>query len=185
MDASHKNRVVGAIVLILLGLAVLPWMFGNPQDPTATIRSSFDGQPVRVTAPPVVRSVRMEDVAQAPEPSPLPVVTSSPAPAAPRPPAVPVVSAAPQARPQASPAPVAQSGWILQLASFSKRANAHGFEQRLQADGYPVYLEQVNIGGRELFRVRLAGGDSESQARKLKAKLENAYGGPISLYPPN
>ena len=46
MDELVKQRLVGAVVLALIAVVLIPWMFGSPKDPRMTIQPSFAGTPV-------------------------------------------------------------------------------------------------------------------------------------------
>lgn len=154
MDESVKRRVTGAAVLALAGALLLPWLFGNPQDPRAAIRPSFD-------------SVALPTASPAPRASAIPAPPATPrAPVNTPPPATPTPvpsSAVPQAR------------WILQLASFSDASAAQAFLARLQKAGFVAYAEDGSHAGKTWHRVRLRVEGSEAEARRLQSELEKRY----------
>jgi DedD protein len=59
---------------------------------------------------------------------------------------------------------------IVQLASFSSEEKAVVLKTRLRKRGYNAFVERIPVGGGKLFRVRI-GPLSELKAKKLQAKL--------------
>ncbi|RZO86155.1 MAG: SPOR domain-containing protein [Oceanococcus sp.] len=170
MDELVKQRLVGAVVLALIAVVLIPWMFGSPKDPRMTIQPSFAGTPV-----PNVANQRNEVVLLEPQSTSVPRSEPEPTPrrflSEPAPRAMP----SPQATPSAAPAATASQSWLLQLASYSNRAAADDFRSRLSKDGYVSYREQVKVGAKTYYRVRLKVNGSKAQAEAVKTRIEKKY----------
>lgn len=178
MDDLVKQRLVGAVVLALIALVLIPWMFGSPKDPRVTIQPSFSGTPVPAGADgdseiALVRATPAPTAAATATPRRL---LSKPAAAA-MPPAAPAAEPATTAQDKPAATKVAPAGqaWLLQLASYSQRAAADDFRKRLSKDGYVSYREQVKINGKTYYRVRLKVNGSKSQAEAVMKTIENKY----------
>ncbi len=177
MDDLVKQRLVGAVVLALIALVLIPWMFGSPKDPRVTIQPSFSGTPVPVGLEGNAEIALVQAAPATEHPATMPSATprrflSEPAAAA-------MPSTQPTRSPQATAAPVkntqAGQGWLLQLASYGQRAAADDFRKRLSNDGYVSYREQVTINGKTYYRVRLKVNGSKAQAESVMKTLENKY----------
>lgn len=94
-----------------------------------------------------------------PEPASEPEVPRTPAPAERQAEAVPepprVVAKAPEPEPAAAEPTRVESGWVVQLGSFSNRANAEGLAARTRAKGFDTYLMPIERSGKTLYRVRV------------------------------
>lgn len=169
MDDLVKQRLVGAVVLALIALVLIPWMFGSPKDPRMTIQPSFSGTPV-----PHGAGSRSGEVALI-EPAPSAETDAQPQPTPRRFLSEPV-TAPPQ--PSASAPAVASpptQAWLLQLASYRERKAADDFRSRLSRDGYVSYREQVSVGGKTYYRVRMKVSGSKAQAESVMASIEKKY----------
>jgi DedD protein len=120
-----------------------------------------------------------------PEPEPEPVAARSPQ-SPPPAPAQPVAPSAEQAASRPSPMP-AQSGpgWVLQVSSLTEHSRASRLERELRAEGFPVFIEKAEVGGKIYHRVRIGPraerSDIETMAASVKAKT--GYQGQILRYP--
>lgn len=102
-------------------------------------------------------------------------LTSKPAPPS-------VVQSAP-AKPTAAPpktaaaSPVAGgTGFAVQLAAFSKAADANALRDRLRAAGFSAFVEQVNTDKGALSRVRVGPVVSRGEADQLKTQVKAKTG---------
>jgi DedD protein len=150
LDRRLKQRMVGAAVLVALGVVFLPMLF-NRED---------EQRRVRVDAPPMPPSpqvtVATPEPVLVPEPQaePTPTVSDEPPPS---PPVEPVAAA--QSVPQQTVAPVAPVesqapsrldadgvpvSWTVQLASLSNRARAEELQRKLRSQGLDAYVRTVD-----------------------------------------
>ena len=85
---------------------------------------------------------------------------------------------------QAGGAP-AGGGWMVQLGSFAKSENARALRKRLQARGYPAFVESGSSAGDALSRVFVGPVPDRKQAQDSAAKLRREMGleGIVMPYP--
>ena len=210
-----KERLVGAAVLVTLGVVLIPLLLDGPEPQTPTridlalpaaengarrhtieIKRGAEtpagpGRPVTREPPPTRSSgpVVAEAAPSGGEPAksqPAPAQPSPKAQPAPRaaepPPPAPAPRPAPAAEEKpraaaASPAPAraapGEGAWAVQVGSFGSRDNADKLRRQLSGKGFPVFLMEIESGGRTLHRVRVgpyaerAGADEA--ARRLAA----------------
>ena len=184
MDEGLKQRIIGAVVLIIAAVVFLPMLLSGQDE---TVQVEVDVPEAPVLAPQVI-----EPVAPAPLPAPaevpeLPValpdvpVDSAPAvvPSAPVQPVAPAPASAPEpvATPAApAPAPVASGDWVIQLGSFSSAYNAYGLSKELRAQGYNAYTHSVTVQGKTSTRVYVGPLASREAANRLRDELERKRG---------
>ena len=147
MDASLKQRLVGAAVLVLLAVIFLPLLVKGPAPDSGVSDVSL-----RVPSEP-----KAPDGAVTQD---LPLVAPSAVPAAGvagMPDAAPPVEAAPAA-PAAEPAPlaaVAAGGFAVNFGNYASEGDADKVIAALRAAGLPGYREPITLGGRPAQRVRI------------------------------
>ncbi|HXD36081.1 MAG TPA: SPOR domain-containing protein [Rhodanobacter sp.] len=66
-------------------------------------------------------------------------------------------------------------GWAVQLAAMSGQADANALRDRLRAAGFDGFVDSVNVGGKQLWRVRAGPQTQRADAQRvhdqIKAKL--------------
>jgi len=107
--------------------------------------------------------------------SPKPVTTVAAAPTAvkpvtgiPAPPKQPRVSDPVPAEPVSVP----NTGWVVQLGSFSSKQNARQLADEVGGRGFPVFLMELDRSGKTLYRVRGGPQDTRAQATELAGRLQ-------------
>ena len=158
---------------------------------TIRLNGEQDGPPVaRVVAAP---ETSPPEPAKTPEPVPVAKAPSPPAQSKePARQAKPVVDPAP-ARPavvvrQTAPAAgnsgqtsAGNSGWVVQLGSFSSQQNAQQLADDVSQRGFSAYLTAVDRSGKKLYRVRVGPKPSRPQAEELAGQLNRAgYQGQVT-----
>ncbi len=200
MDNAIKQRLVGALVIVALGVIFVPMILEGPHDlgePGSDIPPppAFSGSTVTepVVLPPPAPS--MPEQAVVPELGP----------AEPEAPTAPAVAEAAQAEPESSPArpevksapepePVAEKpkpvdpalqGFVVQVASLSNESNAFALRDRLRGQGFSCFVERVQTDKGVLFRVRIGPEIKRENADKLREKLEKTteFKGLVQSYP--
>ncbi len=185
LDRRLKQRMVGAAVLVALGVVFLPMLFNREDEQRA----------VRVEAPPMPpapRQLQVEpgvvavpEVAEAPAPDePAPAPVPAPAPAAP-----PAASARPAPSPPASAAAAALApapaqppasrldgagvpvSWTVQLVSLSNRARAEELQRQLRSQGFNAYIRAA--GG--MNRVFVGPLIERAAAERLREQLARQH----------
>ena len=185
MDVQAKDRLTGAVILVVLLVLLVPELLSGPGIKVAAVAPA-------ATEEPPLRSYTMElgDEARtrhAASPSPTspaapPPVAAPPPPAAPQPDVpvraplkVPATLASPAQPVTAASQPAAASGgWTVQLGSFASRANAERLVRELKAKGYASFWSESGGGGRKIYRVRVGPAGDHASAEALAAKLRAA-----------
>jgi DedD protein len=167
-----KQRLVGALILVALGVVFWPIIFVEPGEETVGGGRLIPARPAVNTEPitaPEKKSLRqaqaLESRAQAERENaaregakraqPEPTAKAEPAPA----PAKKVAGAPPsRTRTKAPEKPVIDSegvpiAWILQVASVSKPEKAEVLRTRLLELGYKAYVKKIKRSGNVLLRV--------------------------------
>lgn len=178
MDRALKERIIGAIVLVVFVVLVVPVFLDgrageveHRQESILLPGQTSDGvkrktivlerdrdQPVPMVAsqqvevhkaaPPVVVKPRVEAATKKAEPKPKPANESS-----------------------ATQQQSTTGMWAVQLGSFSNKANAEGLASALRKQGYAAFLGQVQTSGGKLHRVRVGPQKDRPSAESVAAKL--------------
>jgi len=198
MDRALKERIIGAVVLVVFVVLVVPVFLDGPagdaeivservllpgqepQDtkvvvldreravPIPTISSTQDATEANVSAEP-------ENPDPEPVPKPEPIVaaaaTTSETVDAP-------AQEAPVAEPVREPQPAAAGNgesstgmWAVQLGSFSNKDNAEALAASLRAQGYAAFLSKLDSAGKELHRVRIGPQKDRQSAEAMAVRL--------------
>lgn len=199
IEEKLKQRLVGATVLVGLGVIFIPMLLDNSGN-SGTSESAIKA-PSRpsdsFTSVPLAEKPAERAPPKLQEPPPLParvepprleaVLPGEPAEEGVAPKEVLEVDPAQAGGGRASkaaqgvgkapaPPPAAKAEkWagthVVQLASFSSEGKAVALKTRLRKRGYNAFVERIPVRGGKLFRVRI-GPLSELKAKKLQATLE-------------
>jgi DedD protein len=208
MEEPLKARLIGASILVLLAVALVPELLSGPKNSAAGGKAVGGAKNTRTVTidlgGAVADGARLEprpDAASVPATAPSLPTVESPAPA-------PVVTeaqtsskredqpaareeaAAPPARPpEAKPAviePVVQAvapakgTFSVQVGAFGSEATARKLVADLEAAGMPAYIAPLSKSGKTLHRVRAGPVPDRAAADKLAARLK-ARGLPVSV----
>lgn len=182
MEAPLRYRMVGAIVLILVAVLVLPWMFdGAGYESIQGLAEPIPPRPELVVpeTPSVPARPPMQQRAEGDRDGAEPQ-RPQPAPRAPRPAgaesAAPAGSAGQEAtRPdvaavsESTPAAV---GWAVQVGSFGREANAREQAERLREAGFAAFVERASANGRGVWRVKIGPRAQRDAALRLRDEIE-------------
>jgi DedD protein len=186
-----KERLTGAIILVALIVVLVPELLTGPvrSAPRAnTVASSSEEPPLRSYTIKLADETHARSAAahSGPEqPAPLaaalppsaPAVAAPPAAEEPRP-AAPAHAAAPAAATPAAPAASAappdtsaggSGSYVVQLGSFSSRANADRLARQVRTEGFPVSVSHGTSG--HLYRVRVGPARDRAGASQLAQQL--------------
>lgn len=163
-----KQRILGAVALLLLGTVVWLLLFGASPSPDMDTRSQIPPQPA--FTPFEVAEPRVPE--GAPE---APAASESRA-----------ASAESQPLPEAdAPTPAPQPGldeetglpvsWVVQVASLGKRERALELRDQLRERGYKAYLETVTTDTGEATRVLIGPKLSRERAEEVKVAVDEAF----------
>ncbi len=192
MEQTLKQRLIGAIVLVSLADIFIPIILEGPDDEWTPRSHSVPEQPkmdyradmelelppeVPESSVPAVKEVTSDgpvtaDTQPGPEKAGKVVATKPPArpaepvKAAPKPVVNPPIESAPDV-------PVALQGWFVQVGSFGQEMNAVGLRDRLEAAGFKVKVQAVELGKKHAYRVLVGPNASRTDAEKLAEKLKS------------
>ena len=184
MDRALLERMVGAVVLVLLFVVFVPALLDGRQDDAG---KTFDNNTARTGTRTEVIVLNAAEttppsVAESPKPPPAPPKKAVAAPAAPPKKAVAAPAKttptkapkAPKAQPVVTAKPKRQApreGFAVQLGSFSSRDNAMAFATKVEAADYPVFVMRAAANGGAVYRVCAGPRPTREAAEKLAAKL--------------
>jgi DedD protein len=198
VEPHVKERIVGAAVLVALGVWLIPLILDGPDEvavesetvpaftlpvaePIAPVRTepvaeSNTSVPTDTASPESTTGSVAEDSSQQAEAGDDAADTSAPLPAV----DAPVASVA-----VAAPAdpPADRSGWSVQVGAFSDKANADQLASRVSTYGYSAFVSEFLSGGNPMYRVRVGGFDSENQADAAAGSI-SAHGIPSRVISP-
>ncbi len=190
MDQGLKERLVGAAVLVAIGVWLIPWVLDGPENPLDSGGSSLQLPAVEEPMPMRTQTLRLgEPAAETPPAAPestAGAVTATnrnpPARETPRdtgiaaqPSAAAPVTVAAVPPPKPAPAAAADGDWIVQLGTFSDEANARRLAQRAGTFGHEADVSNYRANGRTLYRVRVGPATTRGQA-DVKASALRAHG---------
>lgn len=186
MERALKERIIGAVILVLVVVLVVPvFLDGPPPDEEIVSRS--------VVLPGQTEQERQTVVLERDREEPVPAAsngtadTADPAPIEThREPARPPPTTAKQASAASAevPAPVtakppteessATGMWAVQLGSFGNQENAERLAAELRSQGFAAFLSKLKTPSGELHRVRVGPQKDRPSAEAMAARLEKA-----------
>jgi len=194
-DRALKERIVGAVVLVVFVVLVVPIFLNGPSEETEVISEA-------VTLPGQNNQERKQQtiVLDRDRDQPVPLTqTPEPRPQAEQPgpqqPAAEAVAETPAAAVPAQPAekpPAADTGnsqsetgmWAVQLGSFSNKENAERLAADLRKQGYAAFLSQLQTDAGLLQRVRIGPQKDRESAEAIAAQLaKSGHKGQVVPHP--
>jgi DedD protein len=182
MERALKERIIGAAVLVVLAVLVVPIFLDGPPTvgETVTERVLLPGQDDQKTRTVVLERDRTEPVpaanAAADEPEANDEETEQPVIRSPEPSRLPPKPAAePEPEPEqaiARPATSSTGMWAVQLGSFSSKENAEKLAADLRKQGYAAFLSRLDASSGTLHRVRIGPQKDRAGAEAMAARLE-------------
>ncbi len=206
MERALKERIIGAAVLVLFVVLVVPVFLDGPPSDAEIVseRLLLPGQEGQKTQTVVLDRDRTEPVpaannaSQAPSrDTPQPAASQSgqttgstpadkPAATEAQPPATTTRGEEPAVTPPAAAPPrVSSTGmWAVQLGSFSNKENADKLAADLRKQGYAAFLSQLKTDGGQLHRVRIGPQkDRDSAEAMAKRLLKVGHKGQVVPHP--
>ncbi len=202
MTDELRQRLVGAVVLVLVAVIFLPMFFRQPETEDERV-----SEPVIPPKPEADFSSRIVPLAEEslgdagtepaatvePKLPQAPIAESSPA--APEVPAGTAPAAAGEAAMPAemalaapvetAPAEGGLGGWVVQVGSFSRRENAVALEARLKTRGFSAFVEELTRDKKTIYRVRIGPELSKDKAIAVRDQVqkESQLDGVVVRYP--
>jgi DedD protein len=213
MDRRVKERLVGASILVVLIVLIVPALLSGPARGPAPAAAAL-GLPVTVGAPEPIRNVTVDlTTSKPPAPEPVAAAAAASAASSAQPPQArdeePVsAGAAPAATASAATAsvpaasapletssapptstvstgkpPIAGRSWTVQLGSFASHDNADKLLRQLRAQGFAAVVSPSGSGPSQRYRVRIGPMADRGAAAQAVAKLK-VLGHPASIVAP-
>ena len=194
MERALKERIIGAAVLVVFVVLVVPIFLDGPPDDgeVVTERVLLPGQDEQKTQTVVLDRDRTEPVpaastSQADKPSeeapaeeqpePQVIERNEPLKIPPKPTPQPVddkPASEPAAEPPSQPATSATGMWAVQIVAVSSKERAEDEAAKLRREGYAAFVSQVNSGNGTLYRVRIGPLKDRASADAMAARLAKA-----------
>ena len=191
MDRTQfKQRIVGAIVLVALGVIFIPIILDQEIEDSPISGSNIplkpenlqelaEQKPPKMPAGPRIDTNQPELVDEHTPPVeqtdvsvPDTQIPKKPAEEAPQPSAKPAASKTPATQPK----PVTKvRAWVVQVASFSERNKALKLRDKLRKADYKAFVESLNSSKGIRYRVRVGPVVTRSKADALKSKLAKEF----------
>jgi DedD protein len=195
-----KQRLVGALILVALGVIFWPIIFVQPGHDDMALQGTIPPRPgistTALTAPDPIglraspeiaaRSIPVPDVlmddglgdvlAKAPRESTVAKPTTV------KPAGVSSPKPAPGQPRESAPEPLALDGdgiplaWILQVASVSVAQKADSLRMRLLDMGHKGYVKKVRSGERDLYRVYIGPKFERDRLERLQPEVDSEFG---------
>ncbi|HEY3645406.1 MAG TPA: SPOR domain-containing protein [Gammaproteobacteria bacterium] len=184
MEIGLKERLIGAAVLVVLGVIIIPFFIKGSPSPDSTVTQAVSlpatdstsaqqqvSLPLGSTAAPALPAAATQApaTALAPAPAPAPVLS--------QPAAKPAVHAIPRAAAPAAPASSAGGKWTVQVGSYGSQANADKVVASLKQHGLHGSVSHFKKAGHTYYRVRVGSYAEHSDADKAAAAVAKAIGG--------
>ena len=149
MEKSLQQRIVGAIVLVALGVILIPALLDGSGYKSRHERSiEIPEKPVL----PTLEEVKVEPVALA----------------------TPIDTRREQVEEKEKVIPQAPiQSWALQVGTFSQEENALAFRDTLRKEGYTSYVDTAESDGKKSYRVRIGPELEKDRLEKLRAKFKS------------
>lgn len=199
MDRRVKERLVGASILVVLLVLIVPELLSGPASPPAPppMTTAFSGgtpEPgrtvtvdlatskapaqeglVEAASAPRVQSAGEHTQASVAEPPVLPAATLPAAtlPAATARHTAPLETPTPPPTSMPAGGKLAAHSWAVQLGSFASRDNADKLVRQLKGQGFSVYVSPTGSGAAERYRARIGPLSDHEAATQMVGKLKS------------
>jgi DedD protein len=189
MDRALQERIIGAAVLVLVVVLVVPVFLDGPSGDGEVVneRVPLPGQSDQETKTIVLQRDRTTPVpanggqakAVVAEPeAQTKVVEKTPEPAIEKP-----EPEEPASQPPAT-APSTTGMWAVQLGSFGNKENAERLAADLRKQGFAAFLSQLTTGDGQLHRVRIGPQKDRESAEAMAERLAKAgHNGKVLPHP--
>jgi len=180
MEIGLKERLIGAVVLVVLGVIIIPFFIKSSPSPDSTVTQAVSLPAADSTAAQQQLSLPLTSTATpamaAATQAPAPALAPAPAPAVATKPAVHAIprTAAPA---PSIPASSASGKWTVQVGSYGSQANADKVVASLKQHGLHGSVSHFSKAGHTYYRVRVGAYAEHGDAEKAAAAVAKAIGG--------
>ncbi|HLW73605.1 MAG TPA: SPOR domain-containing protein [Gammaproteobacteria bacterium] len=178
MEIGLKERLIGAVVLVILGVIIIPFFLKGSPAPDAAVNQTLTLPPGGSTA---VQQVTLPLTPGAAPAAAAPAAGTRIATAA-----MPVTSPVPAVHPiqrPAAPAAQPEGKWLVQAGSYSSESNADKVVKTLEQHGFRASVSRILKSGHSYYRVRVGPYAARADADKAAAAVAKAYAGKAEVVP--
>jgi cell division septation protein DedD len=184
MEIGMKERLIGAVVLVVLGVIIIPFFLKGSPSPDSTVSQPLTLPPSDTTAPQQQYSLPLNSSTA---PSAAAATSTAVAPvalpaAATQPPAKPAVHTITRTAPAVTTTQ-ASGKWMVQAGSYGSSANAEKVVAVLKQHGIHASLSHFSKAGHTYYRVRVGPYAERADADKAAAAVAKADGGKAEVVP--
>lgn len=181
MKEIVRQRLVGVLILVALGVVFWPIIFlepgvkDAPRDSRIPARPEVDTSPIE---PPDRVGLRDSPAPVAVAPVEQPVLDNPPAADDVETPAGPAPEPGPRSTPPERPALDSQGvpvAWTIQVATVSSAANADQLRDRLLSRHYEAYVRRVARDDRELYRVFVGPKFERAKLERMQQEIDKTF----------
>ena len=180
MDSHQlKQRLVGAVILVALGVIFIPMILSGGKDEIPLFGSNIPTQPKEIKQLKSLKFSKQPEPVQAPPLIRIPVDRHTPVDVKPKE-TTPAEKTATTEKPAEKVAGRVEEeaktektakAWVVQVGSFSQRDNAMALRDKLRKKKYPGFVERVKGKNGAIYRVRVGPEASRTEAEKTMQKL--------------
>ena len=183
MDVRLKQRLIGASVLVLAVVLVVPEILtGRPETGPEEASDGSPGAEANSAPPNATQEVEITLVDLAPEEEPVPAEVLAPPPAVAEGPPESAQESLPTAPPEGAQSRP-ESGWAVQVAALGNEAAARAMAADLQSRGYAAFVLEYRLNGKVYYRVRVGPEAQRERAEALAGRLGGERFGGRALEP--
>jgi len=186
MDFLLKQRLVGAIVLVALGVIFIPVLLEGPDQTLVPEMEDFPepidqqlSEPLDAFPAPDAIPAEPEEFIVLADPQPEPEAASETRPEDASAPVQSVSQPEPLSPPPAPEGKTLKPGplgsWVVQAGSFSSEQNALRLRDKLREAGFITQVEKARVGGKSHYRVRVGPFLERADAEKSRKKLLDKF----------
>ncbi len=190
MERRLKERLIGAAVLVMLAVILIPMILDDSSERDIAItKTNIPARPKDDFNSRIV-PLKESDLTPVPEKT-TPKADTEPLLDVLPEPGVAIEHSKPKPKPKPKPEKEKETkstqigekavsnnmgvtAWVVQLGSFSSEENAKVLNEKLRKSGYPAFVEPVKRGATTAFRVRVGPEILRSDAESLKQKLKKS-----------
>ncbi len=158
-----QQRIVGASVLILLGIILIPLILDGegyyhslqqqyhlPEQPENTLAFTFSAIPDTPTAPDIaaITAIPLHPKLNSSTNIPLQAEQRS-----------------------AKHNKTLVNAWVIQLGSFNYKKNAYDLQKKLRKKGYKAFIEQKKLNQQIIYRVKVGPSVDKSHLEKISSEI--------------
>ena len=175
MDRGLKERLVGAAVLVALGVWLIPWVLDGPGQTTRTDSEALELPASTVAAPLRFQTITLDNDREPPTPA-VGTTEDNHAASGGTPTREPARdTAAVPIHLSSTPSAGAEAVWFVQVGSYAEEENARRQADRVSTYGFETHVSTYIGGGRSMHRVRIGPQASRERAEAAASTL-SAHG---------